>query len=154
MATSFDWKKYSTADKVIAITGLIALIALFLPWEGVSSGPFSASVSGFSTSYGWLGALLIVAAGAYIFFSRAGSNMPKFSYGPGVIVLGLSALGTLIVIIRWLTLPRASFDGGAYSYGPRVGIFLVLIAGIIQAIFALRLFQASGEAVPWANRNS
>jgi hypothetical protein len=154
MATSFDWKKYSTADKVITITGVIALIALFLPWEGFSSGPYSASVSGFSTGYGWLGALLIVLAGAYIFFSRGGSNMPKFSYGPGVIVLGLSGIGTLLVIIRWLTLPRASYGGGAYSYGPRIGIFLVLIAGVVQAIFALRLFRASGEAVPWANRNS
>jgi hypothetical protein len=33
-------------------------------------------------------------------------------------------------------------------------MYLVLIAGIVQAFFALRLFRASGEAVPWANRNS
>ncbi|MGH3733943.1 MAG: hypothetical protein ACRDVC_11345 [Acidimicrobiales bacterium] len=150
MAAQFDWKKYSTTDKVIAITGLVSLISLFLPWWGYSSGPFGASVSGFSTSYGWLGALLIVAAGAYIAMARAGSNMPKFFYGPGVIVLGLSVIGAVIVIIRWISLPRGSYSGAAFSYGPRIGIFLSLIAGIVQAIFALRLFRASGEALPWA----
>jgi hypothetical protein len=60
----------------------------------------------------------------------------------------------LTVIIRWLTLPGASVDGGAYSYGPRIGIILVLIAGIVLAFFALRLLRAFGEEVPWANRNS
>ena len=37
MATAFDWKKLSQTDKVISITGLIALIALFLPWFSISS---------------------------------------------------------------------------------------------------------------------
>jgi hypothetical protein len=149
MAT-FEWKKLSTTDKVISVTALIALIALFLPWYGASSVYGGASVSGFSTSYGWLGGLLIVAAGVYLVFLRAGSNMPKFSYGPGVIVLGLSLIGAVIVIIRWVTLPSGSFDGGAFSYGPQVGMYIVLIAGIVQAFFALRMFRASGEALPWS----
>ncbi|HEY1825286.1 MAG TPA: hypothetical protein VGG21_04915 [Acidimicrobiales bacterium] len=148
MAATFDWNRLSTTDKVISVTALLALISLFLPWFGVSSGPFSVSVGGFS-SYGWLGALLIVAAGVYIVLLRAGTDMPKFSYGPGVIVLGLSALGALIVILRWATIPRASYGGGYYNYGPRVGLYLALIAGIVQALFALRMFRASGEAVPW-----
>jgi hypothetical protein len=149
MASTFDWKRLSSTDKVISITALAALISLFLPWFGVSSGPYSASESGFNTSYGWLGALLILAAGVYVVLLRAGTEMPKFSYGPGVIVLGLSALGALIVIIRWLTIPRASYAGGYYSYGPRIGMYLALIAGVVQALFALRMFRASGEAVPW-----
>jgi predicted Kef-type K+ transport protein len=150
MATTFEWKKLQMADKVIAVTGAIALIALFLPWFGITSGPYSASVSGFSTSWGWLGGLLIVAAAAYVVLLRAGSTMPQIGYGPGVIVLGLSAIGTLVVIIRWLTLPRASYGYG--SYGPRIGIILALVAGVVQAFFAYRLFRASGEAVPWAKR--
>ena len=59
---AFEWNKLTTTDKVISVTALIALIGLFLPWYGFSSPLYSASVSGFSTSYGWLGALLIVAA--------------------------------------------------------------------------------------------
>ncbi|HTB08692.1 MAG TPA: hypothetical protein VK704_02680 [Acidimicrobiales bacterium] len=149
MAT-FEWKKLSTTDKVISVTAAVALISLFLPWYGASGVYGGASVSGFSTSYGWLGGLLIVAAGVYLVFLRAGSNMPKFSYGPGVIVLGLSLIGFVIVIIRWITLPKGSFDGGAFSYGPQVGMYLCLIAGVVQSFFALRMFRASGEALPWS----
>jgi hypothetical protein len=154
MAAAFDWKKLTQTEKVISVTGLISLIALFLPWFSISSPYGSASSDGFSSGYGWLGALLIVAAALYIVLLRSGSQMPKFSYGPGVIVLGLSALGALIVIIRWLTIGHGSGSYAGVSWGPSYGMYLVLIAGIVQAFFALRLFRASGEAVPWANRNS
>ncbi|MGC2173894.1 MAG: hypothetical protein WA614_00370 [Acidimicrobiales bacterium] len=147
---AYDWKKLSTTDRVISITSLIALIALFLPWEGASGPGYSYSISGFSTSYGLLGALLVIAAGVYVVMLRSGSNMPKFSYGPGVITLGLSAIGTVLVIIRWVSLPRGSYAAGFFSYGPRIGIFLALIAGVVQSIFALRLFRSTGEALPWA----
>lgn len=155
MAAAFDWKKLSQTDKVISVTGLIALIGLFLPWFSISTPGFSASSDGFNSGwFGCLGALLIVAAAVYIVLLRSGSQMPRFSYGPGVIVLGLSALGALLVILRWVTIGHG---GGLYSgvsWGPSFGLYLVLIAGIVQAFFALRLFRASGEAVPWANRNS
>jgi hypothetical protein len=152
---AFEWNKLTTTDKVISVTALIALIGLFLPWYGFSSPLYSASVSGFSTSYGWLGALLIVAAGVYLVLLRSGSNMPKTSYGPGVLVLGASALGALIVIIRWLTVPKGSYSGlSSFTYGPRIGMYIVLIAGVVQAFFALRLFRSTGEAVPWANKSS
>jgi hypothetical protein len=152
---AFEWNKLTTTDKVISVTALIALIGLFLPWYGFSSPLYSASVSGFSTSYGWLGALLIVAAGVYLVLLRSGSNMPKTSYGPGVLVLGASALGALIVIIRWLTVPKGSYAGlNSFTYGPRIGMYIVLIAGVVQAFFALRLFRSTGEAVPWANKSN
>lgn len=152
---AFDWNKLTQTDKVISVTALIALIGLFLPWYGFSSPLYSASVSGFSTGYGWLGALLIVAAGVYLVLLRSGSNMPKTSYGPGVLVLGASALGALIVIIRWLTVPKGSYSGlSSFTYGPRIGMYIVLIAGVVQAFFALRLFRSTGEAVPWANKSS
>jgi hypothetical protein len=149
----FDMKKLSTLDRGVAGAALIALISLFLPWYGASSTLYSVSVSGFSTSYGWLGGLLLVASGVFLLLVRSGSNLPKLPAGPAVIVLGASLLGTVIVAIRWLTLPRGSVGtGGAtyYSYGPRVGIFIALIVGIVQAFCALRLFRASGESLPWA----
>jgi hypothetical protein len=84
----FDMKKLDTSDKIVAGASVITLICLFLPWYGVSAGPYSASVSGFSTSYGWLGALLIIAAGVYLVMLRSGSNMPKNQFGPGVTRIG------------------------------------------------------------------
>ena len=51
---AFDAKKLSQLDWVIAGAGAVALIALFLPWEGWTDGPFSASASGWSqASAGW-----------------------------------------------------------------------------------------------------
>jgi hypothetical protein len=149
---AFDWKKLSTGDRVISITALIALIALFLPWYSWSGDGYSASVGAFSTGYGWLGAILVIAAGVYIVMLRSGSNMPKFAYGPGVLVLGASLIGTIIVILRWITLPRGSYGvgGAGFSYGPGFGLILTLIASVIQAFFAVQLFRGSGEALPWA----
>lgn len=151
---AFDWKKLSTADRVVAVTALIALIALFLPWYGWSGFGYSYSVSGFSSGYGWLGALLVFASGLYLVMLRSGSNMPKTGYGPGVIVLGGSVIGAIIVILRWVTLPRGSYGSalGSFSYGPRVGLILALIAGVVQTIYAVRLFRSSGEALPWASK--
>jgi hypothetical protein len=152
-------QKLSRLDWGVVGTGFIALIALFLPWYGASYNDgagltFSSSISGFSTSYGWLGGLLIVAAGVVLFLHRFQTvNLSKSPVGPAVIVFGLSIIGTVIVILRWLTLPRGG--GGvsgiaSYSYGPRVGIILAVIVGIIQAVCGFLLFRASGEAMPWA----
>jgi hypothetical protein len=121
-----------------------------LPWYGVSAGAFSASVSGFSTSYGWLGAILIILAAGYLAALRSGSNVPKISYGPGVTVLGLSLIGTVIVILRWITIPKGGFAG--YSYGPMFGMYLTILAGVVQVVLAFRLFKASGETVPWEKK--
>jgi hypothetical protein len=146
----FDIKKLDTSDRIVVGMGVLTLICLFLPWYGVSAGPYSASVSGFSTSYGWLGAILIIVAAGYLAALRSGSNVPKISYGPGVTVLGLSLIGTIIVALRWLTIPKGGFAG--YSYGPEYGMYLVILAGIVQVILAFRLFKASGESVPWESK--
>lgn len=154
MAT-FDAKKLSKLDWGVAGAGGIAFIALFLPWYGYSDSfdNFSVSVDGWSTSYGWFGALLIIAAGVYIVLQRSQVNLPKTPIGPAVVILGASALGTLIVALRWLTVPRASF-GLAGSYGPRVGIIIALLAGIVQAVCAFLLFRTSGEVLPWVKSGS
>ncbi|MGO8874162.1 MAG: hypothetical protein ACLQNG_00130 [Acidimicrobiales bacterium] len=153
---SFDAKKLSQVDWGVAGAGVLALICLFLPWYGVSAGIFSASVSGWSTSYGWLGALLIVAAGAYLVLQRSQVDLSKVPIGPAVVVLGAGGLGTLIVILRWLTLPSGSGGSalGGYSYGPRIGLYLTLLAGLVQVGCAVKLFMASGEPLPWAAKQA
>lgn len=156
MAT-LNVQKLTKLDWVILGAALIAFIALFLPWYGVSSGIYSASVSGWSTSYGWLGALLIIAAGVYHGLYRSEVNLEKMPVGPTFAVFGASLIGTLIVALRWLTLPsgHASLSGvSLYSYGPRAGIIIAIIAGVAQAIAALIEFRASSETVPWAKATS
>ena len=142
----FDIKKLDTSDRIVAGAGVLTLICLFLPWWGGSDGLFSVTVSGFDTSWGWIGAILIVVAAAYLVALRSGSNVPKISYGPGVTVLGLSAIGTIIVILRWITIPSG------FGYGPEYGMYITILAGIVQAVLAFRLFKASGESVPWEKK--
>jgi hypothetical protein len=147
-----DWKKLSLVDRVVVVAGALALVSMFMPWYGASSGGAGVSVSGFGAGYGWIGAALVVAAGAYLALLRSGERVARASVGPGVLVLGLSALGTALIVIRWLALPSGSVAlGGAtvFSYGPRAGIFLALVASVSQAVCAFRLFRRSGERLPW-----
>jgi len=150
----FDIKRLSTVDKVLVGAAIVALISLFLPWWGVSAGGFSASVSGFSTSYGWLGALLIVAAGVYLVLQRSEVDLGKMPVTPAVVVLGAAALGTLIIILRWLTIPSGHFGFGkdTYSYGPSAGLYIALIAGVAAVVCAVMTFRSSGEKMPWASK--
>lgn len=156
----FDPNSISKMDWGVIGAGAIAFVALFLPWYGFSSGisgdSFSGSVSGWGTSYGWLGALLIIASGAYLFLQRSKFDLSKISFGPGVVILGASAVGTLIVALRWITLPSGNGSAGAasYSYGAGSGIILTLIVGLIQVGCAYKLFRASGEAIPWVTEKS
>ncbi len=145
-----DLSKLSTTDWLVVGGGLIALIALFLPWYGWSVvGYGSDSTSGFGTSYGWLGALLMVGAGVYLLLQRAGSDLSKVKLHPAFVVMGAAVLGLVIVIIRWISLPRASYAGGAITEGARAGIYIAILAGAVQTFGAVTLFRRSGEALPW-----
>lgn len=73
---------------------------------------------------------------------RAGAiKLPATPVGPAVLLLGLSIIGTVIVILRWATLPR----GGGGVAG---------IAGVIQTVVAFTLFKASNETLPWTTNTT
>ena len=63
-----DLNKLSTGDKVIAGSGILFLISMFLPWWGLDFGEFgSASNNGFDYFLtGWLPLLIIIAMVAQI----------------------------------------------------------------------------------------
>jgi hypothetical protein len=148
---SFDWKRMSTLDRAIAGAAGVAFIAAFLPWYGVSVGPLSLTVSGWSAGFtAWAGALLLTAAGVVLVLRRSGANFTMPNVGPSVLVAGIAALGLLLVIIRWITFPRYHAIGVSYGVGARYGIYLALIAGIVEVTAAVMAMRASGEQVPWA----
>jgi hypothetical protein len=66
-----------------------------------------------------------------------------------VLVAGIAALGLLLVIIRWATLPRYRLSELSYNAGARYGLYLALIAGIAEVAAAVMQMRASGEAMPW-----
>jgi hypothetical protein len=148
---SFDWKRLSTLDRVIAGGGAVAFVAAFLPWYGASVGPFSASVDGWSAGFtAWAGSLLLTAAAVLLVVLRSGGTLPSIRTGPSVLVAGVSGLGLLLVVVRWASLPRVHSIGGVYSAGARYGLYVALIAGIAEVAAAVMEMRASDEELPWA----
>ena len=147
----FDWKELSTRDRVIVGGAAVVLIALFLPWYGVSVAGFSASVNGWSAGFtAWAGGLLLVVAGVLLVLRRSGGTLPSLQVGPSVLVAGIAALGLLLVIIRWVSLPSYHFSDLHYDAGARYGLYIALIAGIAEVAAAVMAMRESGEKMPWA----
>ena len=143
---SFDWKRLSSLDRAIAVAAAVAFIAAFLPWYGATVGPFSASVSGWSAGFtAWAGSLLLVAAGVLLVLRRSGASLAVGGVGPSLLVAAVAALGLLLVIIRWISFPR--YHGA--DVGARYGIYVALIAGIVEVTAAVKQVRDSGEQMPW-----
>lgn len=149
----FDAKRFSRLDWAIVGGAGLVFISGFLPWWGYN-GPlssFSTSVSGWSAGFSaWAGILLLTLAGVYLFLRRSEVSLPAAPAfaGPAVLVAGVAALGLLLVILRWATLPRVS-GGLAGSIGAKFGIWLAILAGIVEVGAAVVELRASGEPLPW-----
>jgi hypothetical protein len=146
-----DLGRLSQLDRGIVGGAAVVFISGFLPWWGYT-GPaniYSASVKGFSTGFwGWAGILLLFLAGLYLFLRRMEVSLPALPVGPAVAVAGVAALGLLFVIIRWLSLPSVNGGVGG-SIGAKWGIWVAILAGILEVGCAVAEFRASGEPVPW-----
>jgi hypothetical protein len=148
---SFDWKRLSTLDRVVVGAAAIVFIALFLPWWGIDIEGFSYSVDGWSAGFtAWAGGLLLTIAGVLVVLRSSGANISPGSIGPSLVVAGIAAIGLLLVIIRWASLPRYRGLG----VGARYGLYIALIAGIVEVVAAVMAMRASGETLPWAETQS
>jgi hypothetical protein len=138
-------------DRAVVIGAAVVFVSGFLPWWGYS-GPlnaYSASVDGWSAGFtAWAGTLLLFLAGLFLLLHRSGVSLPSLPFGPSVIVAGGSAVGLLLVFVRWATLPRLH-AGLAGSIGARYGIWVALVAGITEVVAAVIALRASGETLPW-----
>lgn len=150
---AFDVKKLSTTDWLVAGGGAVAFIAGFLPWWGVSIDiddrlgiNIDGTVSGWSAGFtAWAGVLLLFLAAVYLVLRRAEVSLPDLPVTPAVAVAGLALIGLLLVLIRLVTLPDSTFG----DVGPRFGIWLALLAGIVELVGAVMQFRTSGEKLPW-----
>jgi hypothetical protein len=147
-----DSKRFGPLDLAVLGGAGLAFIAGFLPWWGYD-GPldtFSASVNGWSTGFtGWAGTLLLTLAGVYLLLRRLSVSLPPaLNARPGVTLAGTAALGLLLVIIRWASLPSIS-GGLAGSIGSKYGIWVAMIGGLVEVAGAVLALRASGEPLPW-----
>ena len=153
-----DIKNLSTNDKVFLGAGILVFIASFFPYWGVSVDGAGAFPGGSESTTAWhsyatLALLLLLASlllGAVVIFSR--TTLPDISISWNVIVLGLAALGALLLIIRSFTLE--SGDSAGFSYGLRWGAYVLMILALVQTVFAFLRTKDAGDAMPWEGRGS
>ncbi len=145
--SGLDLTKVSRNDKGLIGAGIVVFIASFLPYWGISAGPYSASTNAW-TGYATFGLLLLfIAAGIAAARVFGGANLPKLPVGANLVVAALAALGTLLVILRGFTYPHASFAGA--SEGVKWGGYILMIAAVVETVFAVMNFRTSGEKLAW-----
>ena len=143
-------KHLNALDRVIVGAAAVAFITLFLPWYDVAVGRLS--VTGSGGFVGSAGAFCLTAAGALLLYRRAGGSLLSgANAGPSALVAGLAAVGLVLVILRWATLPRYHASGVDFSYSvtPSYGLYLALIAGIVETAAAILALRTAGRQRPW-----
>jgi hypothetical protein len=130
-----DRSKLSLGDQIAAASGIVLLIALFLPWYGVdvNVGGVSASESVNAwEAMGFIDILLflvaLVAIGVPV--ARATGSLPEDVPG-SLLILVAGGLGVLLVLFRLIDIPGSDVPSVAESsvdFGRKIGVFLGLIA--------------------------
>ena len=98
-----DFSKLSTGDKVIAGSGLLFVISMFLPWWGLDFGDLgSASNSGFDYFLtGWLPLLIVIAMVAIIYVTRfTTTSLPKAPLPWSQIFLIAGGVVAVLLVLR------------------------------------------------------
>ncbi len=102
-----DWSSMSRGSQVAGISAIVLLVATFLPWITVETGPFSDSGSGFSEfalgKLAALCALLIIAVIAIELFAPQ-VTLPA---APSLIIIALGALAIIFVGWHVVSVPDA-----------------------------------------------
>jgi hypothetical protein len=154
-----DLRQLPRNDQGVLAAGVLVFIATFFPYYGYSlSGSFAGTPLGIGGSHSWtawhsyatLGLLLVLAAAVVAAVQTlAADSLPEIGVSWSMVVLGLSALGTLLFIIRSFTLDSGNI--GPLSYGLKWGAYVVMVLCLAQTAFAFLRVRATGEPMPWAH---
>jgi Tryptophan-associated transmembrane protein (Trp_oprn_chp)/Family of unknown function (DUF5336)/Protein of unknown function (DUF2510) len=142
-----------TRDRVPAIVGLAAavvlLVSAFLPWFRVSvefAGlEASETVSGIDGSDGFVIIVLALIAGALALLRVLGKGVPQVG-------IGMAVVGLLATVVGLIDLGNDDPDtdtplAGLAEVDPSVGLWLVILAGIVVAVAGV-LVVLSGRSRP------
>lgn len=136
MADGFDWQRLSMGTKGLLISGVVLVISLFLPWQGVNfGGPFGGfSVNGFRG----LGILVFLVALGVIIWELviAMTTVNTGTMSPALIGAAGGGLAAVLTIIHFLT------SLTAVTWGAFVG----LLAGLAMGYAAWLRFNESKTA--------
>jgi len=146
-----DLRSLPRDDAAFLGLGLLVLVAsLVVPWYGtrlsLSAGAITVNKS--TSTWVWhrwtaLGVLLMLIATAIVAVDRfSDEDLPALQIPWSVVVLGIDAVGALLLVVKSLDQP--SVHTGGISAGLRWGAWVLMIAAIAQvAVAALRLRPAA-----------
>lgn len=153
----------ATPDWVVVGGGLLAYVSSFFPWYRahvtVLGIERSAGANAWNAGFGaWFSVLLLVAAGGLALAGTMAVRLRLPASRP-LIVLGLSALGLVTILLRWVTFPDASdgrtdLDGldvdglFAVSSGAGLGLYLALLAAVAAVAASFLTFRAEASQAP------
>jgi hypothetical protein len=154
-----DLRQLPRNDQGVLAAGVLVFIASFFPYYGYSlSGSFAGAPLGIGGSHSWtawhsyatFGLLLVLAAAIVAAVQAlAADSLPDMGVSWSMVVLGLSALGTLLFVVRSFTLDSGTI--GPLSYGLKWGAYVVMVLCLAQTAFAFLRVRATGESMPWAH---
>jgi hypothetical protein len=146
-----DLSKLTTGDRVIGISAIVYLVAMFLPWYGKDFG-FGVSVNNSGWSYflgGILPLLLIVLVVARIAIIRFSpdTKLPDLPIPWGQAVLGGAVAAAVILVLRLLigSDKIGSIRGTGVSLDRKFGLFIALLAAVGVAVGAFLKYQAKED---------
>jgi hypothetical protein len=149
-----DLNKLTTADKVIAGSGILLFIAYFLPWFKVDFGPLGGDVtaSGGDVDFLWstLPMLLgLIMAGIIIATRLFDVKLPDLPFPLGLIMLALGGLAALLVVLK-LLMGEDPSDIVERAYG----LFIATLAAIGLAAGGFLKFQEEGGSTATSGGNT
>jgi hypothetical protein len=153
-----DLRSLARDDMAFLGLGAVVLVASFLPWYGTSTTLNLAGhvIHAAPTTNAWhrwtaLGVLLMLIATGIVAAELFGEEpLPALTVPWSVVVLGVDAVGALLVVVKSLDVP--SGHTSVSSYGLRWGGWVLLAAAVAQvAVAAWRLRAGrAGGATPAA----
>lgn len=154
-----DLKRVTPLEWAGVGAGALAFIDSFLPWYSVSFAGFGESLSAWNTGFlAWFPVLLLIGAGVLVALPHFGTKVDRLP----LIWLVLSGVATVLILLRWLTLPD---DGGlgdvggllgddaGFDSGAGAGLVIGLIIAVVSTVAAALAFRAAPKTAPGYGQN-
>jgi hypothetical protein len=141
-------------ELIAGISGLVLIISPFLDWYSISAKnsvvSFSVSGSGWD-ALSWVPWIVTIAglvAIALAVIRATGSTTPQLPASPGLIVLVLGAVSTILVLFRIVVTPDAGSSANLVDVGRAFGIFIALLAAAGVTFGGWALWNEEGKPAP------
>lgn len=125
-----DIQNVEVPDWIAGGSGLLLLVALFLPWVRVSIGSGGIKVTGTSgASFGWVSIISVLAVFAMFVVTLLDIEVPVPT---GLVYLGSGGLSVLLTVLIMVFRPigTSGFTVTGLSKIPWIGAFIGLVAGV------------------------